>query len=270
MFRLFQNKKFVIIFLFLVAAVMGIFTFRSNAQTNRGNITGMITRPFQRIFSRASNNIDNAGVSLAELKEENAELRAELQQTREKLMEHEWYGRMEEDLLATLGLTNRMHTYERVQADVIQRDLGNFTSVYVLNRGSRDGVRNNNIVIFGNSVVGRIIWTGYNTSKLQLITDPASSVAGRITSNGDLVEVTGDIRYKSEGNAILRYITDAQVKVGDLIVTAGLGDTRFPRNLPLGQVVAKDENTLGESIAIIEPGVDLTRLETVFIMRERE
>jgi len=73
-----------------------------------------------------------------------------------------------------------------------------------------------------------------------------------------------------EGNTGMLVATplgrDTEVEVGDVIVTSGLSRI-YPKNLPLGEVVAVEPRQYDLSFAaLVKPYVDHTRLEYVLVV----
>ena len=82
-------------------------------------------------------------------------------------------------------------------------------------------------------VVGRVQWLGLNTARIMLISDRQHSVPVRINRNGmrAILSGTGDPSELS-----LQFVPEtADIKVGDLLVTSGLGQD-FPAGYPVGRV----------------------------------
>ena len=80
--------------------------------------------------------------------------------------------------------------------------------------------------------------------------------------------------YKDENNKLLAQIErlslDSAIKKGDVILTSGLGGI-YPAGIRIGNVLSVHEDK-GEVMksAIIEPYVDFTKIEEVFIVVPKE
>jgi rod shape-determining protein MreC len=102
-----------------------------------------------------------------------------------------------------------------------------------------------------------------DAARVQLITDPASSVNVRLqnakTSAVALGSVTGDVSL----DLITQNVT---LQPGDLILTSGLGGG-YPADLIIGQIVTT--RTLEFQLfqqATVQPAVDFSRLEIVLVI----
>jgi rod shape-determining protein MreC len=151
------------------------------------------------------------------------------------------------------------------QARVVGQDPSNLAWSIIIDQGSADGVKPGMPVVTPEGLVGRVISTGTNWAKVLLLIDPSSSVNAVVQSTRATGVVQGDI----SGNPIIKYVPQGEaIKIGDLILTSGMGAT-FPKRLVIGQVteVRKHDIELFQE-AIIKPAVDFTRLEFVLILKK--
>jgi rod shape-determining protein MreC len=151
------------------------------------------------------------------------------------------------------------------QARVVGQDPSNLAWSIIVDQGSVDGVKPGMPVVTSEGLVGRVTSTGTNWAKVLLLIDPSSSVNAVVQSTRATGVVQGDI----SGNPIIKYVPQGEaIKIGDLILTSGMGAT-FPKRLVIGQVteVRKHDIELFQE-AIIKPAVDFTRLEFVLILKK--
>jgi len=148
---------------------------------------------------------------------------------------------------------------------VIGQDPSNLIYSIIVDQGSTDGVRKGMPVVTPQGLVGRVIETGTNWSKVLLIIDPSSSVNAVVQST----RATGVVQGTVGGDLIIKYVPLGEaIKSGDLILTSGMGGT-FPKRLVIGQVteVRKRDIELFQE-ATLRPSVDFTRLEFVLILKK--
>jgi rod shape-determining protein MreC len=118
----------------------------------------------------------------------------------------------------------------------------------VLDKGTGQGLYNGQPVIDAYGVMGQVIEAGPLTSRAMLITDPAHAIPVQVTRNGLRTIVFGT---GQADRVAVRYLTSiSDIKVGDLLVTSGMGGT-FPANYPVAQVV-RIVNNPNESFLDIE------------------
>lgn len=102
-----------------------------------------------------------------------------------------------------------------------------------LNAGSWQRVAQGQPVRDGDGLIGQVIETGPNASRVLLITDPDSTIPVRRASDGLPAIVTG----RGDGTLDVRAANAAAnpFRTGDLLVTSGTGGV-FPPNIPLARV----------------------------------
>lgn len=104
----------------------------------------------------------------------------------------------------------------------------------VLNRGTRSGVFVGQPVVDAQGVVGQVVQVGEITSRVLLLSDVSHGIPVRITRN--------DVRLVANGTGEiheieLRHVAKStDIKVGDLLVTSGLGK-RYPEGYPVARVM---------------------------------
>ena len=197
------------------------------------------------------------------LRNRNAELEAQVSQLQAQLIELQQRVNETEILAALVDFSrsNPESTYKA--ASVIGRDPSPFLHYIIINRGSNDDIRRGMHVVTNQGLVGRVDAVIADAARVQLITDPASSVNVYL-QNAD----TSAVLYGSvTGDISLDLISqNATVESGDLILTSGLGGG-YPADLIIGQVltVRSLEFELFQQ-ATIQPAVDFSRLEIVLVI----
>ena len=197
------------------------------------------------------------------LRNRNAELEAQVSQLQAQLIELQQRVNETEILAALVDFSrsNPESTYKA--ASVIGRDPSPFLHYIIINRGSNDDIRRGMPVVTNQGLVGRVDAVIADAARVQLITDPASSVNVYL-QNAD----TSAVLYGSvTGDISLDLISqNATVESGDLILTSGLGGG-YPADLIIGQVltVRSLEFELFQQ-ATIQPAVDFSRLEIVLVI----
>lgn len=165
---------------------------------------------------------------------ENRKLHASLIQARAKLLRLRSLQRENTRLRKLLHASGEIPGHVEV-AGILSVDLDPFAHRITLNTGSTRGAHLGQPILDAYGIVGQIIHVSPITSQVMLITDPASAIPVEINRNGltTLAVGTGDIDALS-----LPYLpNNANIKVGDLLVTSGLGG-RYPRGYPVARVTA--------------------------------
>ena len=136
--------------------------------------------------------------------------------------------------------------YRRVAARVIGRSPTVWYSTITINQGSSDGVRNDQPVVTGDGLVGKVSAVSSNAAQVTLITDHTSGVSGEVVPDGanGLVKA----RVGDPSDLLLDFVQKGRpVAKGATVVTAGWRSSRleslFPRAIPIGKVTHVDSTS---------------------------
>lgn len=132
-----------------------------------------------------------------------------------------------------------------------------------IDRGFRDGVRPDAVVINGDGLVGHVLDAGAHDAHVLLIIDPTSNVPAYLRDARSWGIATGTwqhIRMKYIGQ-------DVKVRAGDTVIT-GHGEV-YPSGIVVGTVreVDRKDNALYQS-AVVLPAVDFNALAHVEVLRK--
>jgi rod shape-determining protein MreC len=199
----------------------------------------------------------------ARLRQRNAELEAEVARLQAQTIELQ-QQLSETNILSALVDFARANPQNRyLAAAVIGYDTSPFLRYVIINRGSDDGLRRGMPVVTAQGLVGRIATVTAGAARVQLITDPASTINVHLQPSGVQAVLTGSLT----GEIALDMIPqEATIQSGDLVLTSGLGGN-YPSNLLIGQVtgIRSQAVNLFQS-ASVQPVVDFTQLEIVLVI----
>ena len=160
--------------------------------------------------------------------------------------------------------------YEKVAAQIISKDPGNWYSVFTINRGSADGIEVDHNVIAIGGLAGIVTEVGEDWATVRSIIDDASNVSAMAATTSNHCIITGNLLLMDEGklNFIQMTDTDDAVQTGERIVTSDISD-KFLKGILIGHVseIEYDSNKLTKSGTII-PAVDFTNLHEVLVITE--
>ncbi len=200
-------------------------------------------------------------ITLWAVREENKRLHAVLNEYHDKLSEYR------EAYSTYLRLTEKMNFKEKepfpsIAARVVGKDPSYWFQTIIVDRGEGDGVVEGMVARTARGVVGQVIQVSSNYSKVLLANAPSSAIDAMVQKN----RVRGILKGAgSKGFTLYYVLKQADVAVGDHIVTAGIGGV-FPTGIPLGVVSAVRKKRRGMFQEIeVEPTIDFQRLETIFI-----
>jgi rod shape-determining protein MreC len=150
-----------------------------------------------------------------------------------------------------------------VAARVIGRSVDSWSSSVVIDKGRDNGIKSGMAVISPQGLVGSIVESMDNTSKVLLINDPNQGIFSIVQRSRQEGLVSGTLG----SNLIMRYLPDdAQIIVGDVIITSELSQI-YPKGLLLGRVVNIGREFSGlNRYALIKPVVDLASIEEVLVI----
>lgn len=250
---------FLIVGGIMALALGGYFSSASNVFT--GSLVNLQTWFSSRFL--AVQDFFTSPRDMASLRQRNAELEAEVAELQSTIIQlQQQVG--ETQILAALvdfSRTNPENTYSA--ASVIGRDPSPFLHYVIINRGSNDGLRRGMPVVTHQGLVGRIDAVIADAARVQLITDPGSSVNVRLQNAQTEASLVGSVT----GDVTLELIPqDVLVQPGDLVLTSGLGGG-YPPDLIIGQVVnvrSRDFDLFQQ--ATVQPVVDFNRLEIVLVI----
>ena len=260
---MYKNKKNGVIGIVITIIILILLVVFTNSNINQisflENICNVFVMPVQNGFTYLKNKIsgnENFFADMDKLKAENEELK---QKNREIIKAEN------ETLKEYVNLKDKYKDYTTMPADVINRDLSNYSSIIVINVGSNDGIKEEMTVIADDGLVGYVISVTPTTSKVQTIVDTATAVTSTISTTEDTIIVQGTLDDKSNLKATF-IPTDAVVLQGDSVETSGIGGI-YPKGIHIGTIkeVVNTSNPT-DRYAIVETAVDFTKLNTVLVI----
>ncbi len=201
-----------------------------------------------------------------ELAQENEELRREVAQLREE--KSRLIGVLQENsrLRELVGFKTSHPEFELAPARVVGRDVSPYFRVVKIRISSERELAPRMPVVAAEGVVGQVhrVYEGY--ADVVLLSDPRSRIDAISQRNRALGVVEG-LGHEADYRARISYLTDRdEVGVGDTMVTSGMGEV-FPAELTIGTVVEVEEGERGLFQQVqVEPAVDISRLEEVFVI----
>ena len=237
------------------------------------NALGYVVVPFQNGINQVGtwmNDQKKGFQSMKSLAEENEKLKEqveELKVTNSNLVQDQEEA---ERLRALYNLDQEYSEYDKIGAQVIGKDTGNWYSTFIINRGSEDGVETDMNVIADGGLVGIVTGTGAHWATVRSIIDDSSNVSASVTSISQNCMVTGDLEMMDEGKIRFIQLTDKenQVQEGDKVVTSSVSN-KFLKGILIGYIseVQDDSNNLTKNGTII-PAVDFSDIQEVLVIKQ--
>lgn len=207
------------------------------------------------------------------IREENENLKAENTELKEKLTNMENVISKEDFLKNEYELYKSMSD-KLMKSHIVGRDVNSLFVRFSIDRGSKDGVSVGDIVVQGaqgdenknyiEAVVGKVVEVGYNWSKVSSLVDSTSNISFKVVRTQTYGVISGQENNYLSG---FMYKSDAEVEVGDKLVTSGIGGI-FPKDLYIGEVVEMKSSVNNlEKLVYVKSPVDFSKLYRVFVLK---
>jgi len=217
------------------------------------------------LYSRyqAFQNLVTAPSDTAQLRQRNSELEAEVASLQTQIISLQQQVTEVEILSALLDFARAQPENKYQAAAVISRDPSPFMQYVIINRGSDDGLRRGMPVVSDQGLVGRVSAVTASAARVQLITDPGSTVNIRVQPDNADAVLVGSVTSEISLDMVPQ---DSEIQPGDLVLTSGLGGN-YPPNILIGQVTGvREQATALFKTASVQPVVDFSQLEIVLVI----
>ncbi|MFA6271549.1 MAG: rod shape-determining protein MreC [Patescibacteria group bacterium] len=260
------NLRINVLFLILVAIVLLVFLHSVGFLRPVENAVFYVLRPIEKITYNAglrffaSENIKSA----VELGRNNQDLQNQLSNALiENARLHSLMTKSE--VLQQEVEYLKSNNYEFQAAQIIGKSPHPGTQLYILDRGTNDGIAVGMPVVYKDGIlVGKIVEVGDNDSNMILITDSNSSIGAYVqnATNSPGV-VVGKLGLSLEMQLIPQ---SEEILTDQIVVSSGI-EENIPEGLVIGQVssISNQTEELFQT-ASIQPPVTLDRLQIVSII----
>ena len=229
---------------------------------------GRALKPFRDFFGWFGDTLDAKG--------ENEDLRKEVEELRKRVGAASTAA---EDARQLKGLVDLEQAdgfpqgTEPVAARVIARSPTVWYSSVKIDKGSGDGVREDQPVIAAGGLAGKVTSVTSGTAEVTLLTDASSAVSAQVMPSGATGIVKPEVGQPDD--LLLDFVSPGRRVTEDaIIVTSGFTSdrvqSRFPRGIPIGRVSRADldEVELYQRVHI-EPFADVRRIDIVEVLTQR-
>ena len=236
-------------------------------------VSGYVLIPVQKGINAVGGWVRDKADNLEDLKKVRSENQALQEQVAELTLENNalLQERYElEELKNLYQLDKDYSSLNKIAANVIGKDSGNWFHMFIIDKGTDDGIQVDMNVIAGGGLVGIVTKVGPDWAQVRSIIDDMSNVSAMILKNSDLCYVRGDLEMMSEGTLQLNQLRDQndEVESGDKVVTS-YASAKYHKGILIGYVneLAVDSNNLTKS-GSITPAVDFEHLSTVLVITD--
>lgn len=200
---------------------------------------------------------------------ENEELRKKVAELEQQVRNAQVAVAENEQLRVLTGLVKNNPTFHYDMAEVIAHSPGQWTTTISIDKGTMDGIAENDLVVTAEGMVGYVSLAAPNYSQVTTVLDTNMQAGALVTRTRESGVAQGD--YELMGDSMLRmsYLgKDSDVVIGDTIQTSGEGGI-FPKGVMIGTVerVMTEENGMN-NYAVIRPFVDPAEVTDVYIITD--
>ena len=269
--------KYILLIMTLLCVAGILVSFTLNISGGPLNtVAGYLFAPMQRginyVGTWMSDKADNLK-KLSDVMAENEELRRQLDEKTTELNTVRLEQYELENLRELFELDQKYPSYEKVAANVIGQNGGNWFSSFTIDKGSNDGIEVDMNVISGSGLVGIVTDVGPNYAIVTSIINDTTNVGGMVTTTSDNLIVNGSLLQMNE-NMVIEFSnlndSDDEVAVGDPVVTSYVSDL-YQQGILIGYInsLEKDSNNLTKS-GTITPAVDFEHIEEVLVILNKK
>lgn len=206
--------------------------------------------------------------TIQELRAEKEALQAEVDEltVKNNLLQQEKH---ELDRLRELyALDEQYSNYKKLAARVTANDSGNWFSSFIIDKGSKDGIKPDMNVMAGKGLVGIVTEVGPNWARVRSIIDDSSNVSALVLSTSDTCIVNGDLTLMQDGRIRFEMLANngTEIKEGEQVVTSHIS-SKYLQGILIGYIseIHVDSNNLTRS-GYITPVVDFEHLREVLVI----
>ncbi|MEO0111694.1 MAG: rod shape-determining protein MreC [candidate division WOR-3 bacterium] len=150
------------------------------------------------------------------------------------------------------------------RANIISRD-NSLKKYLIIDKGLKDSIMVNFPAVSQKGIVGKIIAVGEDISVVETFYSPYSKISAKILRTNYLICVSC-----KNGVLTLDYLDEnPDIQEEDTIISSGIGGI-FPEGLYIGVVKKIEKKGDGSLKVIIEPTVDIFKIDDLFILQKKE
>ncbi len=143
-------------------------------------------------------------------------------------------------LRALLRLKDK-YKLETVSAEIIARDPNDWLGVFMIDKGSDDGVEKSSAVCSAQGLLGRVFEVKPDTSLVMLLSHPSFKCGGMLRKS----RFSGVVVGGGKGVARILYLPiDAEIEAGELVITSNMSRI-FPKGIVIGTIVFAEKSKTG-------------------------
>ncbi len=272
MIQFFKSKKFNAFVAVICALLLGLVIAMTtqNSVSPISSFFGSVFSPLQELSSKISEKLDWFEESFAfsgSYQQEIERLNAEIAEYERQLVDYEDMANKIESYETMLEIKEDNEDFLFERAEVIGSDTTDVFTSIIINKGSNDDISVNDAVISGNYVVGVVSKVYPTYSIISTLLSESVNISAMDSSSREIAYVSTTIEFCENGYCLMQPLaSDTAISPGSLIITSGIGGI-YPGGMIIGTVIQIEDSKYDlSSYAVIDPGVDVTQLEDVYVI----
>lgn len=271
-----REKTLVFIGTVLLLCVMMLITSRNSATVGiLQNVVGIVIKPVDKMVYTIGTKAQDAFVYVfgtAQMRRDFETLKQENEALKEDILLYENVISRMDFLQGEYELLKKTE-YPLQTANIIAKDPSNIFVNFTIDKGSGDDVSKGDIILMGvaytdanyvEGVVGKVEQAGSNWAKVSTIIDENQSISFKSARTMDYGVISG---RGDKGLIGYAFHADADIKVGDKLITSGIGGI-YPKDLYIGDVLEVKQTEEMLLQVIVETKVDFSSLSRVLILNQ--
>lgn len=270
--RFFKSTTFRVLLavavLLLCATVLATVT--NKATSPLTNALSFLTSPLQEATSFIYSKFDGVTggfISSKSYQERISELEQQVADYQKQLVDYEKTKKQLSSYEEFLDVREKNPDFTWVYSTVIGRDSADMFGSFTINKGSLDGIKVNDAVIYSEYLVGVVTEVNPTSAVVRSISDPSVNVAAYEIRTGELGYVSSSYDTAVNGGCRLSGLDKATgVSKGGIVCTSGTGGI-FPKDLIIGTVSAVEQSSTDlTSYATLNLAVDSKDIHDCFVI----
>lgn len=264
----FKSTTFkVLLFVAVVLVVATVLaTVSSTATSPLTKVVEVIVSPLTKAAAYVSTEFDDfkgGFVSANTYRDRVAELEQQVAEYQSQLVDYEKTKKQLASYEAFLDVREKNPDYTWVYSTIIGRDSADIFGSFTINKGSKDGIKVNDAVIYSDYLIGVVTEVNPTSAVVRSVADPSVNVAAYDIRTGEL----GYVSSTHNGNCRLTGLNrNTAVSKGGIICTSGTGGI-FPKDLIIGTVTTIEQSQIElSSYANLQLSVDTKDIHDCFVI----
>lgn len=248
----------------IIATVLA--TVSNTATSPLTKVVEVIVSPLTNLASSVSSRFDDfkgGFVSSSTYRDRVAELEKQVADYQSQLVDYEKTKKQLQSYEEFLDVREKNPDYTWVYSTVIGRDSADIFGSFTINKGSNDGIKVNDAVIYSEYLIGVVTEVNPTSSVVRSVFDPSVNIAAYDIRTGELgyVSSTYDGKCRLEG-----LDRNTAVSKGGIICTSGTGGI-FPKDLIIGTIDSVEQSQTNlTSYANLQLAVDSKDIHDCFVI----